>query len=88
MQFIDYQYRISLRKKVFSYEEDVLNGVHPFIINDTKGLVMGNELRNSYITSSVEENKGELYGMFESVDESFIPGRTKCVVSMINCVYD
>ena len=49
---------------------------------------MGNELRNSYITSSVEENKGELYGMFESVDESFIPGRTKCVVFMINCVYD
>ena len=62
MQFIDYQYRISLRKKVFSYEEDVLNGVHPFIINDTKGLVMGIELRNSYITSSVEENKGEPYG--------------------------
>ena len=76
------------KNKVFSYEEDVLNGVHPFIINDTKGLVMGNELRNSYITSSVEENKGELYGMFESVDESFIPGITKCVVSMINCVYD
>ena len=24
--------------------------------------------------------------MFESVDESFIPGRTKCVVSMINCI--
>ena len=77
------------KNKVFSYEEDVLNGVHPFIINDTKGLVMGNELRNSYITSSVEENKGGgLYGIFESVDESFIPGRTKCVVSMINCVYD
>ena len=35
--------------------------MHPFIINDTKGLVMGNELRNSYITSSVEENKGESY---------------------------
>lgn len=48
----------------------------------------GDELRNSYIISSVEENKGELYGIFESVDESFIPGRTKCVVSMINCVYD
>ena len=46
-----------MRRKVFSYEEDVLNGVHPFIINDTKGLVMGNELWNSYITSSVEENK-------------------------------
>ncbi len=44
--------------KVLSYEEDVLNGVHPFIINDIKDLVMGNELRNSYITSSVEENKG------------------------------
>ena len=78
----------SRKNKVFSYEEDVLNGVHPFIINDTEGLVMGNELRNSYITSSVEENKGELYGIFESVDESLIPGRTKCVVSMINCVYD
>ena len=49
------------KNKVFSYEEDVLNGVHPFIINDTKGLVMGNELRNSYITSSVEENKGGGY---------------------------
>ena len=79
----------SRKNKVFSYEEDVLNGVHPFIINDSKGLVMGYELRNSYITSSVEENKGgELYGMFESVDESFIPGITKCVVFMINCVYD
>ena len=36
--------------------------MHPFIINDIKDLVMGNELRNSYITSSVEENKGEPYG--------------------------
>ena len=62
--------------------------MHPFIINDIKDLVMGNELRNSYITSSVEENKGGLYGIFESVDECFIPGITKCVVSMINCVYD